>query len=102
MSDRIAVMYLGRIVEIADRESLYLNPRHPYTQALLAAVPIPDPEIEAQRPQVAVTGEVPSALRPPPGCRFHTRCPRAVDRCKTEEPALRDLGGGQMVSCHLA
>jgi oligopeptide transport system ATP-binding protein len=102
ISDRIAVMYLGRIVEIADRESLYLNPRHPYTQALLAAVPIPDPEIEAQRPQVAVTGEVPSALRPPPGCRFHTRCPRAVDRCKTDEPALRDLGGGQMVSCHLA
>ena len=101
ISDRIAVMYLGRIVEIADRETLYKRPQHPYTQALLAAVPIPDPEIEAMRPQIAVTGEVPSALRPPPGCRFHTRCPRVVDRCKTDEPALRSLGGGQMVSCHL-
>jgi oligopeptide transport system ATP-binding protein len=101
ISDRIAVMYLGRIVEIADRETLYKRPLHPYTQALLAAVPIPDPEIEAMRPQIAVTGEVPSALRPPPGCRFHTRCPRAVERCKSEEPGLRDLGGGQMVSCHL-
>jgi len=101
ISDRIAVMYLGRIVEIADRETLYKRPLHPYTQALLAAVPIPDPEIEATRPQITVTGEVPSALRPPPGCRFHTRCPLAVDRCKTDEPTLRDLGGGQMVSCHL-
>ena len=100
ISDRIAVMYLGRIVEIADRETLYKRPQHPYTQALLAAVPIPDPEIEATRPQIAVTGEVPSALRPPPGCRFHTRCPRATDVCKTQEPVLRDLGGGQMVSCH--
>ena len=102
ISDRIAVMYLGRIVEIADRETLYKRPQHPYTQALLAAVPIPDPEIEAMRPQVAVTGEVPSALRPPPGCRFHTRCPRATEVCRTDEPALRDLGGGQMVSCHHA
>ncbi len=100
ISDRIAVMYLGRIVEIADRETLYNRPLHPYTQALLAAVPIPDPEIEAQRPQIAVTGEVPSALRPPPGCRFHTRCPRATDVCKIDEPQLRDLGGGQLVSCH--
>jgi oligopeptide transport system ATP-binding protein len=89
-------------VEIADRETLYKRPQHPYTQALLAAVPIPDPEIEANRPQVAVTGEVPSALRPPPGCRFHTRCPRATDVCRVDEPALRDLGGGQMVSCHHA
>jgi len=101
ISDRIAVMYLGRIVEIADRETLYNRPQHPYTQALLAAVPIPDPEIEAQRPHISVTGEVPSALNPPPGCRFHTRCPLAIARCKTDEPALRDLGGGQMVSCHL-
>ena len=101
ISDRIAVMYLGRIVEIADRETLYRRPQHPYTQALLAAVPIPDPEIEATRPQVVVSGEVPSALRPPPGCRFHTRCPLATERCRTEEPVLRDLGGGQMVSCHL-
>jgi len=100
ISDRIAVMYLGRIVEIADRETLYNRPLHPYTQALLAAVPIPDPEIEATRAQIAVTGEVPSALRPPPGCRFHTRCPRATDLCKTEEPQLRDLGAGQLVSCH--
>ncbi|MCC6718296.1 MAG: ATP-binding cassette domain-containing protein [Acetobacteraceae bacterium] len=101
ISDRIAVMYLGRIAEIADRETLYRRPLHPYTQALLAAVPIPDPEIEATRPQIAVAGEVPSALNPPPGCRFHTRCPLAVARCRTEEPALRDVGAGQMVSCHL-
>jgi oligopeptide transport system ATP-binding protein len=100
ISDRIAVMYLGRIVEIADRETLYNRPLHPYTQALLAAVPIPDPEIEATRPHIAVTGEVPSALRPPPGCRFHTRCPRATDVCKVDEPQLRDLGAGQLVSCH--
>ncbi len=108
ISDRIAVMYLGRIVEIAGREALYDHPQHPYTQALLAAVAIPDPDIEATRPHIAVQGEVPSALNPPGGCRFHPRCPRAVDRCKTEEPVLRDTGRGgetgrgQSVACHLA
>ena len=101
ISDRIAVMYLGRIVEIADRDTLYCAPLHPYTQALMAAVPIPDPEIEATRPQITVQGEVPSALNPPPGCRFHPRCPLAVARCKTEEPQLREATSGQSVACHL-
>ncbi|HKU99067.1 MAG TPA: dipeptide ABC transporter ATP-binding protein [Vineibacter sp.] len=101
ISNRIAVMYLGRIVEIATRDQLYKEPLHPYTQALMAAVPIPDPVLEATRPQQIITGEVPSALRPPPGCRFHPRCPHATDTCKTQDPPLRDLGGGRAVACHL-
>jgi len=101
ISDRIAVMYLGRIVEIAGREELYARPLHPYSRALMAAVPIPDPEIEATRPHVAVQGEVPSALNPPKGCRFHPRCPLAQARCGSEEPELRDMGNGQSVACHL-
>ncbi len=101
ISDRIAVMYLGQIVEIAKRETLYARPLHPYTQALLSAIPIPSPAIEAARPRQIVTGEVPSALNPPSGCRFHTRCPVAMARCKTEIPALTALGDGQAVSCHL-
>jgi oligopeptide transport system ATP-binding protein len=101
ISDRIAVMYLGRIVEIAGREALYTNPLHPYTKALLAAVPVPDPEIEALRPQVTVSGEVPSALNPPPGCRFHTRCPVAQAICREQEPELREVGAGQLAACHL-
>ena len=101
ISNRIAVMYLGRIVEIATRDQLYKEPLHPYTQALMAAVPIPDPVLEATRPQQIITGEVPSALRPPPGCRFHPRCPHAMDTCKTQDPPLRDLGGGRAVACHL-
>ncbi len=101
ISNRIAVMYLGRIVEIATRDQLYKEPLHPYTQALMAAVPIPDPVLEATRPQQIITGEVPSALRPPPGCRFHPRCPHATDKCKTEDPPLRDLSRGRAVACHL-
>ncbi len=101
ISNRIAVMYLGRIVEIATRDQLYREPLHPYTQALLAAVPIPDPALEATRPQQIISGEVPSALRPPPGCRFHPRCPHAMDKCRTEDPPLRDLGSGRAVACHL-
>ena len=102
ISDRIAVMYLGRIVEIAGREALYDHPKHPYTQALLAAVAIPDPDIEATRPHITVQGEVPSALNPPSGCRFHPRCPMATERCKTEEPTLRETSPNQSVACHLA
>jgi oligopeptide transport system ATP-binding protein len=101
ISHRIAVMYLGRIVEIAPRGELYAKPLHPYTQALLAAIPIPDPEVEASRPQQIITGEVPSAMRPPPGCRFHTRCPKVMDVCKSVDPPMRDMGGGRAVACHL-
>ena len=99
--DRIAVMYLGRIVEIAHRDELYKRPLHPYTEALLAAIPVADPEVEARRPRAIVKGEVPSALRPPSGCRFHPRCPKAMDKCKTVDPALTDLGAGRAVACHL-
>jgi peptide/nickel transport system ATP-binding protein len=99
--DRIAVMYLGRIVEIAHRDELYKRPLHPYTEALLAAIPVADPEVEARRPRAIVRGEVPSALKPPSGCRFHPRCPKAMDKCKTVDPALIDLGAGRSVACHL-
>ncbi len=101
VSDRIAVMYLGRIVEIATREDLYREPLHPYTVALLAAVPVADPVVEASRKRAIVVGEVPSAMNPPSGCRFHTRCPQAMARCKVEDPVMRDLGGGRAVACHL-
>ena len=99
--ERIAVMYLGRIVEIARRDELYKRPLHPYKQALLAAIPVADPELEARRPRAIVTGEVPSALNPPSGCRFHPRCPQAMDQCRRIDPALIDLGGGRSVACHL-
>ena len=101
ISRRIAVMYLGRIVEIASRDDLYKTPLHPYTEALLAAIPVADPEIEAKRQRVIVKGEVPSALRPPSGCRFHPRCPKVMDKCKTIDPALTELGAGRAVACHL-
>jgi oligopeptide transport system ATP-binding protein len=101
ISDRIAVMYLGRIVEIAGRDELYRDPKHPYTKALLAAVPIPDPVLEAARPQQVITGEVPSALNPPSGCRFHPRCPMAEPRCSASEPELRRSASGRSVACHL-
>jgi oligopeptide transport system ATP-binding protein len=101
ISERIAVMYLGRIVEIATRDQLYRDPLHPYTQALLAAVPIADPEIEAGRTQQIIAGEIPSALRPPPGCRFHTRCPKAMAVCKTVDPPMKEGGDGRAVACHL-
>ena len=101
ISDRIAVMYLGRIVEIAGRDELYKRPLHPYTEALLAAVPVADPEVEARRPRAIVKGEVPSALQPPSGCRFHPRCPKAMEVCKSVDPALVGAGDNRSVACHL-
>ena len=99
LTHRVAVMYLGKIVEIAERRTLFANPRHPYTRALLSAVPVPDPA--ARRDRIILTGDVPSPISPPPGCRFHTRCPYVFDRCRTEEPLLRDVGEGQKAACHL-
>ena len=101
ISDRIAVMYLGRIVEVAARDQLCKDPLHSYTQALLAAVPIADPEIEAQRGQQIISGEIPSALRPPPGCRFHTRCPKVMEVCKSADPPMHGMPDGRAVACHL-
>ena len=102
ISDRVAVMYLGKIAEMADRKTIYDNPRHPYTKALLSAVPIPDPELEMKRERIVLGGEVPSALNPPAGCVFHPRCPIAVERCRHEIPLLRDLIAGHAAACHLA
>ncbi|HEX7145218.1 MAG TPA: ABC transporter ATP-binding protein [Gaiellaceae bacterium] len=103
ISDRIAVMYLGKIVEISPAEELYDNPLHPYTISLLSAVPIPDPEVEAKREAILLPGDLPSPANPPPACRFHTRCPYIQPtRCTTEAPPLRKLSDGHLVACHWA
>jgi len=102
ISDRVAVMYLGKIVELTDRTALYEAPRHPYTRALLSAVPIPDPAVEETRERTVLRGEVPSPLNPPSGCVFHPRCPIAVARCSTEIPSLREIRSGHRGACHLA
>jgi oligopeptide/dipeptide ABC transporter ATP-binding protein len=99
ISHRVAVMYLGKIVEIADKKTLFATPQHPYTEALLAAAPQPDPKTKRKR--LILAGDVPSPVNPPSGCRFHTRCPYVVARCKTEEPALRELAPGHKAACHL-
>ena len=99
ISDRVCVMYLGKICEVAPPDDLYLAPAHPYTDLLLRSIPVPDPTVKPD-PEGRITGELPSPVFPPSGCRFRTRCPRAADRCAAEEPQVRDLGGGHFVACH--
>ena len=102
MSDHVAVMYLGRLVEIGDRETIFGAPQHPYTRGLLDAVPVPDPAVERSRRRTPLTGEAPSAANPPRGCNFNTRCPFAFDRCFEEDPSLTRIGATHLSACHLA
>ena len=99
ISHRVAVMYLGRIVELADTQSIFARPQHPYTVALLSAVPVPDPR--AARKRIILSGDVPSPVSPPPGCRFHTRCPLAFERCRVDVPAMKEVAPGHFAACHL-
>jgi len=94
------VMYLGKIMEITGSDELYDNPLHPYTQALLSAVPIPDPVVDRQRKRILLTGDVPSPVNPPSGCHFHPRCQMTIDDCKQYEPELKEVGGDHLVACH--
>ncbi|MNL60828.1 Oligopeptide transport ATP-binding protein OppF [compost metagenome] len=99
ISDRVSVMYLGRIVELAPTKELFAKPLHPYTQALMSAVPVPNPGLKKSR--IVLTGDVPNPETPPSGCAFHPRCPFAMDKCRKDEPVLRQLDSGHQVSCHL-
>ena len=99
VSDRVGVMYLGKMVEMAQVDDLFSHPTHPYTQALMSAIPYPDPEVQMER--TVLEGEVPSPVNPPSGCRFHTRCARATERCKAEEPVTKEIEANHLVACHL-
>ena len=101
IADRVAVMYLGKIMELADVDSLYADPLHPYTRALQSSAPVPDPVVEATRVKILLKGDIPSSSNPPPGCPFSTRCPEAVDRCRNEVPVWREVAPGHGVACHL-
>ncbi len=100
ISDRVAVMYLGKIMEITDSNELYDNPLHPYTQALLSSIPLPDPRVDRQRKRIILAGDVPDPINPPSGCHFHPRCHMVIDVCKEQEPELRNIGGEHWVACH--
>ncbi|RUS48446.1 ABC transporter ATP-binding protein [Cohnella sp. AR92] len=102
ISDRVAVMYLGKMVELAESSELYANPKHPYTQALLSAIPVPDPEVEATKERIVLQGDLPSPINPPSGCPFRTRCPYATEKCAAEVPPFRQVADGHWASCHYA